>query len=216
MSRRRCLPKRPPICVRKVQRRFRCWASKVISRYSNKRAWRRPRSKQYLVPKRCVAAISFILLSIKKAKGKSMNNAALDTFWFRIRMFYPVILITTLILGIWAGGWLVAFEPGFLQGHTTQPLSDVFSSVNALFAGLAFCGLIATIYLQYRDMEGAKKQIQETAEANSRMAQASVKMASHADERAVLDLFQTYCSEYFQGVKDSSMSVLIPCVASKE
>lgn len=87
-----------------------------------------------------------------------MNNAALDTFWFRIRMFYPVILITTLILGIWAGGWLVAFEPGFLQGHTTQPLSDVFSSVNALFAGLAFCGLIATIYLQYRDMEGAKKQ----------------------------------------------------------
>ena len=145
-----------------------------------------------------------------------MNNAALDTFWFRIRMFYPVILITTLILGIWAGGWLVAFEPGFLQGHTTQPLSDVFSSVNALFAGLAFCGLIATIYLQYRDMEGAKKQIQETAEANSRLAQASVKMAAHADERAVLDLFQTYCSEYFQGVKDSSMSVLIPCVASKE
>lgn len=36
----------------------------------------------------------------------------------------------------------------------------------------------------------------------------------HADQKAILDVFQTYCSEYFQGVKNDAMSVLIPCVAS--
>jgi hypothetical protein len=42
------------------------------------------------------------------------------------------------------------------------------------------------------------------------------KLASNADERALLEMFHTYCSEYFQVVKDSSMSVLIACVVSRE
>lgn len=56
----------------------------------------------------------------------------------------------------------------------------------------------------------------KTAEANGLMADASLKMVTHYNERSVLDMFQVYCSDYFQGVKDSSMSVLIPCVASKK
>ena len=145
-------------------------------------------------------------------------NAALD--YLRVRLWNrtarAAILIAAGIVTIWLIGWHVGFEPTLLEGHTTQPLSDVFSSVNALFAGLAFGGVILTSYLQYRDLKEAKEQMDQTAQANLNMAEASVKMATHSDERAILDLFQTYCSEYFQVVKDSSMSVLIPCVASKE
>lgn len=141
-----------------------------------------------------------------------------------------VTAVACFIFGIWVGAWWWASELAqSLKDITTQPLADIFSSVNALFAGLASVGVIVTIYLQLREIKNAEEEIrttaeataktaaavQETAGANGKMAEASLKMATHYDERSVLDLFQIYCSDYFQSVKDSSMSVLIPCVASK-
>ena len=141
-----------------------------------------------------------------------------------------VSVATFLIIGIWIGAWWWASHaPQSLKGITEQPLADIFSSINALFAGLACAGVIVTIYLQMKEIKDTEEDIkataeatartaaavQETADANEKMADASLKMATHYDERSVLDLFQIYCSDYFQSVKDSSMSVLIPCVASK-
>ncbi len=141
-----------------------------------------------------------------------------------------VIAVVFLILGIWIGAWWWASSPSsFIKGLTSQPLADIFSSVNALFAGLACAGVLITIYIQMRELTvtaedlkttaqantATARAISDTAVANGEMARASLKVATHSDERSVLDLFQVYCSDYFQGVKDSSMSVLIPCVASK-
>lgn len=141
-----------------------------------------------------------------------------------------VVAVIFLILGIWIDAWWWASTPSpFLKGLTSQPLTDIFSSVNALFAGLACAGVLITIYLQMREVTvtaedlkttahantATARAISDTALANGEMARASLKVATHSDERSVLDLFQVYCSDYFQNVKDSSMSVLIPCVASK-
>lgn len=141
-----------------------------------------------------------------------------------------VIAAIFLILGIWIGAWWWASSPsGFIKSLTSQPLADIFSSVNALFAGLACAGVLITIYMQMNDLArtaadlaatadantATARAISDTALANGEMAKASLKVATHSDERSVLDLFQVYCSDYFQIVKDSSMSVLIPCVASK-
>jgi hypothetical protein len=141
-----------------------------------------------------------------------------------------VIAVLFLIIGIWVGAWWWASAPsGFIRNLTSQPLADIFSSVNALFAGLACAGVLITIYIQMRELAltaqdlketaqantAAARAVSETAVANGEMAKASLKMATHSDERSVLDLFQIYCSDYFQGVKNASMSVLIPCVASK-
>ena len=141
-----------------------------------------------------------------------------------------VVAVIFLIIGIWIGAWWWASTPSpFIKGLTSQPLADIFSSVNALFAGLACAGVLITIYLQMRELAvtaedlkttaqantATARAISDTAVANGEMARASLKVATHSDERSVLDLFQVYCSDYFQNVKDSSMSVLIPCVASK-
>lgn len=111
---------------------------------------------------------------------------------------------------------MIGFRPELLKSITAQPLNDIFLSVNTLFAGLASFGIIWSSFTQYQDLKESKKLIKETAEANSAMARASERMARHSDEKTVLDLFQTYCSEYFQSVKDRSMNVLIGSVRSKE
>ncbi len=95
-----------------------------------------------------------------------------------------------------------------IRNLTAQPLADVFSSVNALFADLAFGGVIITIYLQLGELKDTRRELQSTAQANQ-------KMAHRADEKFILELFQTYCSEYFQIIKNDSQKVLFSCVASK-
>lgn len=134
-----------------------------------------------------------------------------------------VIAIIFLILGIWIGAWWWAYSsPEFFRKLTSQPLADIFSSVNALFAGFACAGVLVTIYIQISEVaktaasaEATARALTNTADANEKTARASLQIARHSDERSVLDLFQVYCSDYFQVIKDSSMSVLIPCVASK-
>lgn len=119
------------------------------------------------------------------------------------------------ILGLWSFAVYLGLGP-WLKAYTSQPVADALTGINALFAGFALAGVIFTLLLQMREVKLSAEELQKTAQANLDMANANVKIATNADERAVLDLFRTYCSEYFQVVKDSSMSVLIPCVASKE
>lgn len=126
-----------------------------------------------------------------------------------------IMIVFALIVGIWIGAWYFGMQP-LMKQYTPQPLADIFSSVNALFAGLAFGGVILTIYLQIKELQETREELSKTADANKTMAEANLSLATHANEKSVLDLFQIYCSDYFQQVKDSSMSVLIPCVASKE
>lgn len=126
-----------------------------------------------------------------------------------------IMIVFALIVGIWIGAWYFGMQP-LMKQYTPQPLADIFSSVNALFAGLAFGGVILTIYLQIKELQETREELSKTADANKTMAEANLNLATHANEKSVLDLFQIYCSDYFQQVKDSSMSVLIPCVASKE
>ena len=49
-----------------------------------------------------------------------------------------LLIISTssaLILGLWLGAWYVGTEQTVIRQFTSQPLADVFSSINALFAG---------------------------------------------------------------------------------
>lgn len=127
------------------------------------------------------------------------------------RSFFILALI---LLGMWGAALALGLRPE-IKNYTAQPVSDALSGINALFAGIAVAGVILTLFLQMHEAKVMGAEMEKTAQANLSMVSANVKMATRADERAVLDLFQTYCSEYFQIVKDSSMSVLIPCVASK-
>lgn len=133
----------------------------------------------------------------------------MDKYKKSSKMTILVFSVTFLICGIWLGAWFVASQDmSIIRNLTAQPLADVFSSVNALFAGLAFGGVIITIYLQLGELKDTRRELQSTAQANQ-------KMAHRADEKFILELFQTYCSEYFQIIKNDSQKVLFSCVASK-
>tara|TARA_Y100000296_G_scaffold81845_1_gene109743 strand:- start:469 stop:1326 length:858 start_codon:yes stop_codon:yes gene_type:complete len=121
------------------------------------------------------------------------------------KIAFPVLFI---IIGIWIGGWFFSLTPEF-GSLTNQPVNDIFNSLNALFAGLAFGGVIITVYLQIEELKDTRKELGRTSEANQRMAEDS-------NEKAVLDLYQTYCSEYFQEIKTSSMTIFIGCIKDKE
>jgi len=115
-----------------------------------------------------------------------------------------IFSIWLIILGVWLGGWIVAD----IKDFTLQPTSDVFNSIGALFGGLAFGGVILTIKMQLDELEETREELAKTAQAN-------YIIANEAKEKAILELYQTYCSESFQVVKTSSFNVLISAIQSK-
>lgn len=120
-----------------------------------------------------------------------------------------IVCVVLLVTGFWVGAWFVGWNPELLLGgKTTQPLADAFSSVNALFAGLAFGGVIYTVYVQIVELKATRAELAETAKANLQMAQS-------ANETVIFNMFQTYCSDYFQKVKNYSMTVMTASLSSR-
>ncbi|MFH5975381.1 hypothetical protein ACHM2L_16045, partial [Clostridium perfringens] len=68
-----------------------------------------------------------------------------------------IMVVFALIVGIWIGAWYFGMQP-LMKQFTPQPLADIFSSVNALFAGLAFGGVILTIYLQIKELQETREE----------------------------------------------------------
>lgn len=112
-----------------------------------------------------------------------------------------VIIPTIFIIGAWLGGWAISLTPEFSK-LSAQPINDAFNSLNALFAGLAFLGVILTVFLQMEELQDTRKELARTSDANQQMAKDS-------QAKAVLDLYQTFCSPYFQEIKSASMRVFI-------
>ena len=79
-------------------------------------------------------------------------------YWTYIAWLFVVFLI---VLLIWGGSYLIICY--YLKGWTERgQFGDLFGAVNALFSGLAFAGLIMTIWLQRRDLQYQRKSIEQT------------------------------------------------------
>jgi len=72
---------------------------------------------------------------------------------------YGLFILLTIILTIWLGNGFVYFLPKWYieKNHLAGTLADSYGILNTLFSGLAFAGLVYTIYLQ-------KKELKETRE----------------------------------------------------
>lgn len=119
-----------------------------------------------------------------------------------------IAVSSALILGLWLGAWYVGTQLVPMKAFTNQPLADVFSSINALFAGFAFCGVILTVYLQIQELQDTRQVLLDTANAN-------IITADYSKTNAIVELNQTYWSEYFLGIKNSAFRQLIPAMASR-
>lgn len=121
-----------------------------------------------------------------------------------------IFLISLTILSIWILGWFVSsFNVNNL------PVSDTFNSLNTLFAGLAFAGVVVSIIMQFNELQKNEAELQETQKRNQEIVDTNMIVANEAKEKAILDLYQTYCSENFQIIKTSSFNIMISAIQNK-
>ena len=78
-----------------------------------------------------------------------------------IRLWRWVIGTAVLILGLWFGCWQFA-EYYFEELHQRGQFGDMFGAVNALFAGLAFAGVIGAIILQRNELRLQREELKLT------------------------------------------------------
>lgn len=71
------------------------------------------------------------------------------------------VIVVLLVLLVWVGSFLLICY--YLKDWTERgQFGDLFGAVNALFSGLAFAGLIMTIWLQRRDLQYQRESIEQT------------------------------------------------------
>jgi hypothetical protein len=95
----------------------------------------------------------------------------------------PVKTITgvlVVVLLVWIGGGIVPLWYYGFDAAQAGPLGDTFGATNALFTGLAFAGVIATILLQMREL---KLQRQEMRDAREEMKGSRTAPANCSIER---------------------------------
>ena len=80
------------------------------------------------------------------------------------------IIVVVLIIGLWIGSWYYIDNNIHPSNCNTAvedargTFGDKFGAVNSLFAGLAFAGIIFTIFLQRKELQLQRKELEATRE----------------------------------------------------
>lgn len=79
---------------------------------------------------------------------KLLNKTA--RLYSQKKIYMPFILISFLIILLWiSSGYFLSKIPDAAFRGT---IGDIFNPISSLFSGLAFCGVICTIYLQSKEV----------------------------------------------------------------
>lgn len=135
---------------------------------------------------------------------------------FKLTKVYVVLVFVVLI--VWCLSWYYLYyaDDTFIQNIKDKPLGDFFDTINVLFGGLGLAGVIVTLLHQISETSNVDERNQKVANALSATSKANKIMANEAKEKAILDLYQTFCSEYFQTIKTSSMNIIIAAIQNKD
>ena len=135
---------------------------------------------------------------------------------FKLTKVYVVLVFVVLI--VWCLSWYYLYyaDDTFIQNIKDKPLGDFFDTINVLFGGLGLAGVIVTLLHQISETSNVDERNQKVANALAATSKANKIMANEAKEKAILDLYQTFCSEYFQTIKTSSMNIIIAAIQNKD
>jgi hypothetical protein len=112
------------------------------------------------------------------------------------------IFVVLLLQGLY--GFLVFRWLGEMD--TRGQFGDIFGGVNALFTGLAFAGVIYTIFLQRKELELQREELGLTRNELHRSADAQSEQVARLEEAAELSAVSTLLSTYgtlLQPMRDS-------------
>ena len=113
---------------------------------------------------------------------------------------YKVLLTASLaIFLLWALTASSVFLPFSLQDKGA--FGDLFGSLNALFSGLAFAGLIYTIYLQRQELELQRTELRENREELARAATAHERNLRLSNLNAMIQAYSVILNPQ-AGIKD--------------
>ena len=145
----------------------------------------------------------------KNNNQKSMKGNSRFVLLFSIIAFL-------LIIGIWVSGWIVTLNSSIIKNEEVSKAGEIFDSISALFSGLAFFGLLVTIILQKSDLKLQREELKLTREELQKSSEANISIANDNNERAILDLYQSFTTEYFEKIRQASWKVLSNCIKSKD
>lgn len=85
-----------------------------------------------------------------KSKNENIN-------WF------PLIILFGIVINLWLASWYFTINSSELgDWGARSAFGDMFGSVNALFSGLAFAGVIYAIFLQRKELFLQRKELEQT------------------------------------------------------
>ena len=87
------------------------------------------------------------------------------------RLIIQCIGITAIVVVLWLFAWGI-IHITISDWASRGQFGDMFGSINSLFSGLAFAGVIFTIYMQKEELELQRKELQFTREELKRTADA--------------------------------------------
>jgi len=91
-----------------------------------------------------------------------------------MKNFKPLVASSVIVILLWVLSFPV-LNKIFDGSEATAHFGDSFGAVNALFSGLAFAGIIATIWLQKNELALQREELKMTREELKKSAQAQDK-----------------------------------------
>jgi Na+-driven multidrug efflux pump len=91
--------------------------------------------------------------------------------WKKVWFYLALVGVILIIIALWSFSSQIARFPE-AKGYSVTNMADAYSGVNALFAGLAFAGVVITMILQNSDLNDANKELARTAQINAGMLEA--------------------------------------------
>lgn len=102
---------------------------------------------------------------------------------------WPFIITIIIVFVLWVGFGIVAYKLGKTWPERGT-FGDMFGSINTLFSGLAFAGVVTTLFLQRQDLE-IQRQVQDTQLKDlKQQAEATVRSAKQMELQQQLLNFQ--------------------------
>lgn len=103
-----------------------------------------------------------------------------------IRSPLPYMLLAGVLLIVLTMSWVFVF-PSWVRAISPDAVEAAYSALEALFAGLAFLGLLSTIWIQRQELRLQRQELVQTREEMRRQAEAQEKSerALHAQTEAL-------------------------------
>lgn len=125
---------------------------------------------------------------------RSIAHTAMNT-----RSPAPYIVLAALALVVLTMGWVFVF-PQWVGNVSADAVEAAYSALEALFAGLAFLGLLSTIWIQRQELRLQRMELAQTREEMRRQAEAQEKSerALHAQAEALREEAERQARAYLR------------------